>query len=198
MALDKNHVVTLKYVLHTNDESGQKVFVEETSEENPLTFLYGVGMMIPKFQEEIKNLGVGDKTSFEITPGEGLEKEIHKLLRNCLLICSKVRNCLRLELFYHCLITKGIIFKRQFWKSLRKRQWWILIILWLEDLCTLMWKFLMHVLQLRKNQRMAMHMDLTVIPDINENYYIKVKAPKSGSFFIELKFCKLFFNEFLS
>jgi FKBP-type peptidyl-prolyl cis-trans isomerase SlyD len=39
MALDKNHVVTLKYVLHTNDESGEKVFVEETSEENPLTFL---------------------------------------------------------------------------------------------------------------------------------------------------------------
>lgn len=71
MALDKNHVVTLKYVLHTNDESGEKVFVEETSEENPLTFLYGVGMMIPKFEEEIKNLGVGDKTSFEITPGEG-------------------------------------------------------------------------------------------------------------------------------
>ena len=26
MALDKNNVVTLKYVLHTNDENGEKVY----------------------------------------------------------------------------------------------------------------------------------------------------------------------------
>lgn len=71
MALDKNHVVTLKYVLHTNDENGEKVFVEETSAENPLTFLYGVGMMIPKFEQEIQNLSAGEKASFEISPSEG-------------------------------------------------------------------------------------------------------------------------------
>lgn len=71
MALDKNHVVTLKYVLHTNDENGEKVFVEETTAENALTFLYGVGMMIPKFEEEIKDLTIGDKASFEIAPSEG-------------------------------------------------------------------------------------------------------------------------------
>ena len=71
MALEKNDVVTLKYVLHTNDESGEKVFVEETSEDNPMTFLYGVGMMIPKFEESIQNLNVGDKTSFTIEPAEG-------------------------------------------------------------------------------------------------------------------------------
>lgn len=71
MALDKNDVVTLKYVLHTNDENGEKVFVEETSNDNPLSFLYGVGMMIPKFEQEIQNLSTGDKTSFEIAPSEG-------------------------------------------------------------------------------------------------------------------------------
>lgn len=71
MALDKNHVVTLKYVLHTNDENGEKVLVEETTEENALTFLYGVGMMIPKFEQEIQNLEIGGKASFEISPSEG-------------------------------------------------------------------------------------------------------------------------------
>lgn len=71
MALDKNHVVTLKYVLHTNDENGEKVFVEETSAENPMTFLYGVGMMIPKFEQEIQNLNIGETTSFTIEPSEG-------------------------------------------------------------------------------------------------------------------------------
>ncbi|WP_313101103.1 peptidylprolyl isomerase [Epilithonimonas sp.] len=71
MALEKNNVVTLKYVLHTNDESGEKVFVEETSAENPMTFLYGVGMMIPKFEQEIQNLNIGETTSFTIEPSEG-------------------------------------------------------------------------------------------------------------------------------
>lgn len=71
MALDKNDVVTLKYVLHTNDENGERVFVEETSDENPMTFLYGVGMMIPKFEQEIQNLNTGEKASFEISPSEG-------------------------------------------------------------------------------------------------------------------------------
>ena len=71
MALDKNQVVTLKYVLHTNDENGEKVFVEETSAENPMTFLYGVGMMIPKFEQEIQNLNIGETTSFTIEPSEG-------------------------------------------------------------------------------------------------------------------------------
>lgn len=71
MALEKNNVVTLKYVLHTNDENGEKVFVEETSAENPMTFLYGVGMMIPKFEQEIQNLNIGETTSFTIEPSEG-------------------------------------------------------------------------------------------------------------------------------
>lgn len=71
MALDKNHVVTLKYVLHTNDENGVKVLVEETTAENALTFLYGVGMMIPKFEQEIQNLEIGGKASFEISASEG-------------------------------------------------------------------------------------------------------------------------------
>lgn len=71
MALEKNDVVALKYVLHTDNEAGEKVFVEETSAENPMVFLYGVGMMIPKFEESIKNLNTGDKVSFTIEPGEG-------------------------------------------------------------------------------------------------------------------------------
>ncbi len=71
MALEKNDVVTLKYVLHTNDENGERVFVEETSNDNPMTFLYGIGMMIPKFEQEIQSLNTGEKTSFEISPSEG-------------------------------------------------------------------------------------------------------------------------------
>ena len=66
MAIENNNVVTLNYTLHTIEENGEKTFVEQTTTENPLTFLYGVGMMLPKFEENIAGLQIGDKTSFAL------------------------------------------------------------------------------------------------------------------------------------
>ncbi|WP_164108920.1 MULTISPECIES: peptidylprolyl isomerase [Sphingobacterium] len=66
MAIENNNVVTLNYILHTIEENGEKTFVEQTTTENPLTFLYGVGMMLPKFEENIAGLQIGDKSSFEL------------------------------------------------------------------------------------------------------------------------------------
>lgn len=71
MTIDNNHAVTLKYILKTDDANGEKVLVEETTDENPLSFIYGAGMMIPKFEEQIKGLKTGDKTSFTILPEDG-------------------------------------------------------------------------------------------------------------------------------
>ncbi len=70
MTIDNNQVVALSYTLHIVEENGDKVFVEQTTSENPLTFLYGVGMMIPKFEQEIKGLTAGDKASFKIIAAE--------------------------------------------------------------------------------------------------------------------------------
>ena len=64
MTIENNYVVAVNYKLHTIEANGEKVFVEETNAENPLTYLHGVGMMIPKFEEELKGLTVGDKKSF--------------------------------------------------------------------------------------------------------------------------------------
>ena len=66
MAIENNNVVTLNYVLHTIEDNGERTFVEETNAENPLTFLYGVGMMLPKFEENIAGLTPGEKKSFEL------------------------------------------------------------------------------------------------------------------------------------
>ncbi|MGK6351973.1 FKBP-type peptidyl-prolyl cis-trans isomerase [Parapedobacter sp. DT-150] len=66
MTIAPNSVVTLTYKLHTV-EDGQKTFVEEAGKDNPLDFLYGVGMMLPKFEENIAGLGVGDTTDFELS-----------------------------------------------------------------------------------------------------------------------------------
>ena len=71
MTIDNNHVVALNYTLHTIEENGEKTFVEQTTSENPLTFLYGVGMMLPKFEEQLLGMVAGDKKSFTIVPEDG-------------------------------------------------------------------------------------------------------------------------------
>ena len=71
MTIENNHAVTVNYKLHTIEANGEKVFVEETTTENPLTYLHGIGMMIPKFEAELVGLKAGDAKSFVITPEEG-------------------------------------------------------------------------------------------------------------------------------
>ena len=80
MTIDNNHVVALNYTLHTIEENGEKTFVEQTTSENPLTFLYGVGMMIPKFEAELEGLVAGDKKTFVITPSEGYGERIEEAI----------------------------------------------------------------------------------------------------------------------
>ncbi len=66
--IDKNKVVTLHYRLKKDNAEG--ALIEETYNANPLTFLYGVGGMIPKFEEELKGLKAEDKFSFNIKAAE--------------------------------------------------------------------------------------------------------------------------------
>ena len=76
MTIDKNHVVALHYTLNAIEENGEKTFIEKTETDNPFTFLYGVGMMLPKFEEELQGMVAGDKKSFTITPEEGYGEKI--------------------------------------------------------------------------------------------------------------------------
>ena len=71
MTIENNQVVSLNYTLHTIEADGEKVFVEQSNAQEPLTFLFGKGMMIPKFETEIEGLQAGDKKSFVIAPEEG-------------------------------------------------------------------------------------------------------------------------------
>ena len=64
--IEAKQVVSLHYKL--NDENGK--LIEETYGGNPLSFIYGVGGMIPQFEEEIKNLNPGDKFSFKIAAAD--------------------------------------------------------------------------------------------------------------------------------
>ncbi len=56
--ISKHSMVTLSYVLHIDDESGD--VIERATEENPLEFLYGAGSMLPEFESKLSGLKVGD------------------------------------------------------------------------------------------------------------------------------------------
>ncbi|MBW8359255.1 MAG: peptidylprolyl isomerase [Weeksellaceae bacterium] len=76
MTIEKNHVVALHYTLNAIEENGELTFIEKTDAENPFTFLYGVGMMLPKFEEELQGMVAGDKKSFTISPAEGYGEKV--------------------------------------------------------------------------------------------------------------------------
>lgn len=65
MTIQLNSVVALTYDLYTK-ENDQEVFVEKADEQNPLVFLFGVGMMLPKFEENLANLNIGDTYDFHL------------------------------------------------------------------------------------------------------------------------------------
>ena len=61
MKIQNNKVVSLTYKL-SNHKTGETI--EETTTENPMVFLYGVGSMIPEFEASIDGKKVGD--TFEV------------------------------------------------------------------------------------------------------------------------------------
>lgn len=68
MNIDTNKVVSLNYELRT--EGFEADLVEKTQEGQPLEFIYGLGMMIPKFEENLNGKQKGDKFKFKIEAAE--------------------------------------------------------------------------------------------------------------------------------
>jgi FKBP-type peptidyl-prolyl cis-trans isomerase SlyD len=70
MKINPKHVVSLTYDLYV-DQDGAEVLTESATEEQPLTFLFGVGQMLPKFEENLSALSTGDSYDFHLTASEG-------------------------------------------------------------------------------------------------------------------------------
>lgn len=64
MLIDKHTVVSLHYKLQRSDATGE--LVEETFGGEPLVFLFGVGQMIPSFEENLEGKKAGEVLSFGI------------------------------------------------------------------------------------------------------------------------------------
>jgi FKBP-type peptidyl-prolyl cis-trans isomerase SlyD len=66
MKIESKHVVSLTYDLYVNQDDGTEALVESATEEQPLTFLYGAGQMLPKFEENLSTLATGDQYDFRL------------------------------------------------------------------------------------------------------------------------------------
>ena len=63
MNISINKMVTLSYILRADDKAGD--LIEQTSEESPLKFVFGLGSMLPMFESNLVGSKQGD--NFEMT-----------------------------------------------------------------------------------------------------------------------------------
>jgi FKBP-type peptidyl-prolyl cis-trans isomerase SlyD len=66
MKIDKHTVASVTYTLSIE---GQEI--EQAGKDNPLTFLVGVGMMIPGFENQLLGKAPGDSYNITVEPSEG-------------------------------------------------------------------------------------------------------------------------------
>jgi FKBP-type peptidyl-prolyl cis-trans isomerase SlyD len=94
MEIAVNKMVTVTYDLHIDDNQGE--LIEQATSENPLQFLYGVGMMLPKFESNISGLKQGEKFEMKLGQkdayGEVNEDAIVDLPKHVFMIDGKFDN----------------------------------------------------------------------------------------------------------
>ena len=68
MKITANKAVSAEYELYVDGETdGELELMEKATDQQPLSFIYGVGMMLPKFEENVFGLAAGDKFEFTIS-----------------------------------------------------------------------------------------------------------------------------------
>lgn len=66
MKISENKFVSLTYTLTVDRQ-----IADQATAERPLNFVYGVGMLLPKFEEYIAGKAAGDTFEFVLSPAEG-------------------------------------------------------------------------------------------------------------------------------
>lgn len=66
MTISDKKFVGVSYDLFVGGEDGKPELMEKATAERPLKFTFGLGMMLDKFEDNLKGLSVGDKFNFTI------------------------------------------------------------------------------------------------------------------------------------
>ncbi|MDR1371989.1 MAG: FKBP-type peptidyl-prolyl cis-trans isomerase [Dysgonamonadaceae bacterium] len=70
MKISEDKTVSVTYNLTVDTEDGGLELMERATEERPLTFIFGYGMMLEAFERNLEGLAVGDRFSFTLEPEE--------------------------------------------------------------------------------------------------------------------------------
>ncbi len=88
LEIGKYSMVTLTYDLRLDDEHGE--VVEQATDDRPLQFLYGAGVMLPKFESHLAGLREGEPFNIRLNKddayGEVNEEAVVELPRNVFLV----------------------------------------------------------------------------------------------------------------
>ena len=66
MTIQDEKVVSLTYTLRVDGR-----IQDQATEENPLEFIFGLGYLLPRFEENIQGKSVGDSFEFVLSPQDG-------------------------------------------------------------------------------------------------------------------------------
>ncbi len=91
LKIGNNAMVTLTYTLRIDDENGE--LVEQATVEKPLEFLYGAGVMLPKFETQLAGLAEGENFTIKLNKNEAYgdvnEEAVVELPRNVFFVDGK-------------------------------------------------------------------------------------------------------------
>lgn len=75
LEIGKYSMVTLTYDLRIDDENGE--MIEQATEERPLQFLYGAGVMLPKFESQLAGLREGEPFTIKLSKNDAYGEVNH-------------------------------------------------------------------------------------------------------------------------
>ncbi|MFC2087715.1 peptidylprolyl isomerase [Bacteroidota bacterium] len=91
--ISKDKVISLIYELKLNNEEGRTIEIADF--ERPLTFLYGTGNMLPKFESYIEGLSVSDSFKFTLYPddayGDRNEQAVINVPKGAFMVDGEIR-----------------------------------------------------------------------------------------------------------
>ncbi|MDR1676463.1 MAG: FKBP-type peptidyl-prolyl cis-trans isomerase [Tannerella sp.] len=85
MNITANKFVSVSYDLNVG-EGEERELMERATAEHPLKFIYGLGAMLPAFEDRLSGLATGDAFRFSLSPesayGEYVEENVVELPKN--------------------------------------------------------------------------------------------------------------------
>lgn len=81
MPIENGFLVACSYYLYNEEENLENI-LERASEDAPFTFIVGMGIALPAFEEKLMGLNEGDKFDFLIQPQEAFGEYREELIMN--------------------------------------------------------------------------------------------------------------------